>query len=146
MVDFNGASIFCEDVRIEASGQRTYVGVFPRRITIEEDLPFAFPPLCIASHLNISSRKAGVHPKFIVTRKTKTGEEHIIFEDSLPELPYSKEKPNNIVNAVFHSYLDEIEVGEPVLITTKLLVEDETFITGMFMINTSTKSEESQEE
>ncbi|MBX8785366.1 hypothetical protein HBA94_16495 [Ochrobactrum sp. GRS2] len=135
MVEFYGASIFCEDVRIEASGQRTYVGVFPRRIVIDDELPFTVPPICVVSHISASIHKSGLRPKFVVTLKAQSGKEITVLENELPELPFVPDKKKNIVHAVFNTYLDDLEIEETSLITTSVVIEDDNFITGNCIIS-----------
>ena len=45
-------SLFCEDIRQEANGQKTIVGTFTDSITVPK-IPGAFPKLAIYSRLNV---------------------------------------------------------------------------------------------
>ncbi len=47
----HGVSLFCDDVREEKDGKRTYVGVHGQVLNIETTKPAVLPRLCIVSHI-----------------------------------------------------------------------------------------------
>lgn len=141
MIEFYGSSLFCEDVRIEISGQRTYVGVFSRRIAIDEDMPFELPDICVANNFNMRVLKAGINPKFIIKQKTKSGKESILIDETLPELPYHPEKGEGTVHAQFHIFINNCMIEEPSELSAILIVEDEPIITGKLVIEGSDDNE-----
>ncbi|TVR07385.1 MAG: hypothetical protein EA385_13010 [Salinarimonadaceae bacterium] len=50
-----GVSLFCDDIREEKFGKRTYVGVHNRILKITGGKPATLPRLCVVSHIVIPS-------------------------------------------------------------------------------------------
>lgn len=50
-----GIAIFCEDVRQEAEGKNSYMGIFGATINLRGKKPAVLPKFVIAAHVNIPS-------------------------------------------------------------------------------------------
>jgi hypothetical protein len=55
MLEPFGVTLFCDDVREEKGGKRTYVGVHGRLLRISSARPAILPRLCIVSHIVVPS-------------------------------------------------------------------------------------------
>ena len=43
MIEPYGTTVFCDDIRDEVSGKRTYIGVYPNEMLVNGDFPLLLP-------------------------------------------------------------------------------------------------------
>ena len=111
----HGLTYFCDDVRFEVNGKRTFVGVYGRNLVVEGETPVHLPLFSAVTSLIFPSEKTFKTIKFVLIKKIKE-ENIIIFENTHDDIKTSKSKGKfTHINTVIQIQNFEVDTNFTVL-------------------------------
>jgi hypothetical protein len=131
-----GISLFCDDIRGEINGKKTYVGVHDRILKIGSPKPARLPRLCIVSHIVVPSGfEFDVLQHDLVLKRTGTEEE--VLGSSLHEAPPHTAAPAHAFKAIIEMEISPLVVTEDCSLWVRAAFGETVMILGSLSIRFS---------
>lgn len=110
MLEPFGICLFCDDVREEKDGKRTYVGVHGRVLNIASSRPAILPRLCIVSHIVVPGDYAFESFRHELVLAGKEGE--VVIGQGVHEGPNAARLPGRAIKAVSGMEFAPLELSD----------------------------------
>jgi hypothetical protein len=127
-----GISLFCDDIRDEINGKKTYVGVHDRILKIGSPKPARLPRLCIVSHIIVPSDFEFHALRHDLVLKRAGSEE--VLGSSLHEAPPRTAAPAHAFKAIIELEISPLEVTEDCSLWVRAAFDETVMILGNLSI------------
>jgi hypothetical protein len=127
-----GISLFCDDIRDEINGKKTYVGVHDRILKIDASKPARLSRLCIVSHIVVPSDfEFDALQHDLVLKRAGTEE---VLGSSLHEAPPRTAAPAHAFKAIIEMQISPLEILENCSLWVRAAFGETVMILGTLSI------------
>jgi hypothetical protein len=143
MPNVGGLALFCDDIRLEAGGKVSYMGIYGNDMLISGPSPVLLPKLSIAAHIQIPSSLERANLKVLVLRDTDGNSEELIsMEGEIERPPNIEVADNTFTQAILHLNAVPFQITKDCDVKVRAYVDGEEFKLGTLPIRFVDQSRE----